>query len=50
MKKLYIYLIGIVPLGFFYYDLRNTISQPVFLLCVLVYLVLLRLLAEKFGR
>jgi hypothetical protein len=50
MKKIYIYLIGIVPLGFFYYELKNMLGQAMFLLCGIVYLILLRLFAEKIGK
>lgn len=50
MKKIWIYMAGVVPLAFFYEPLKTLVSGPVFLICAVVYLLLLRLLAEKFGK
>jgi len=51
MRKLHIYLIGIVVLGFASEYLKRTMMNGAlfFGLCV-VYLILLRLLAERFGK
>ena len=51
MRKIYIYILGITPLGFFHEQLKSAAPNgAVFLLGGLAYLVLLRLVAEKFGK
>lgn len=50
MKKLLIYVIGLAPLAFAQEWLRATINElPAFGVAIL-YLVMLRALAEKFGK
>lgn len=51
MRKLHIYLIGIVVLGFASGYLKRAMPNGAlfFVLCVF-YLILLRLLAERFGK
>jgi hypothetical protein len=50
MRKLWIYTVGVVPLGFFSERLQAALGTPTFLVCVLAYLLLLRLLAERVGK
>ena len=51
MRKNHIYLVGVTILGVSYASLESAISnQPLFVLIVLAYLGLLRLLAEKKGK
>ena len=50
MKKIWIYMAGVVPFAFFYGPLKELASGPVFLIFAVVYLLILRLLAEKFGK
>lgn len=40
---------GVAPFAFFYQDLKGLVSGPIFLVCAIVYLLLIRMLAEKFG-
>lgn len=50
MKKAWIYLAGVVVFGLAYAWLKSLMSEPVFFAGAIGYLLLLRLLAEKFGR
>jgi hypothetical protein len=50
MRKLWIYTAGVIPLGFFSEQLQAMLGSPLFLGATLAYVLLLRLLAEKFGR
>lgn len=51
MKRFYIYAVGGILLGIFYWELKEWISNgPLFLLFVFAYTVILRWLAEYFGR
>jgi hypothetical protein len=51
MKKIYIYLIGAIPLGLNYNSLKSMFSNPLyFFILVILYLCLVRLVAEKIGR
>lgn len=51
MRKIYIYIIGIVLLGVSQEYVKQSVPHgAVFLLACVVYLVLLRLLAERFGK
>jgi apolipoprotein N-acyltransferase len=50
MKKTWIYLIGVIVFGLSYAWLKTLMSELVFFGVVIGYLVLLRLLAEKFGK
>jgi len=51
MRKAHIYLIGVVLLGFAHEPVKQAMPHgALFLLAGIVYLVLLRLLAERFGK
>ena len=50
MKKIWIYVAVIVPFAFFYEPLKAALSLPVFLGAGLVYFLLARAIAEKFGK
>jgi hypothetical protein len=50
MKKIWIYVIGIAPLGYFYEALKGLMSGPVFLGLAIIYLFVVRWIAEKFGK
>jgi hypothetical protein len=51
MRKIHIYLIGVALLGLLHAPLKSAAPHgSVFLLIVIVYLVALRLIAEKFGK
>ena len=50
MKKIWIYMLGLLPFALFYEQLKASVSGPVFLVAAVVYLLLVRLVAEKFGR
>lgn len=50
MKKIWIYMAGVLPFAFFYEQLKALASGPVLLGGALVYLLLLRALADKFGK
>jgi hypothetical protein len=50
VSKIQIYLIGVLILGLTYHFIKDLLSGPVFLLSVLGYLVLIRFVAERYGR
>jgi fructose-specific phosphotransferase system IIC component len=51
MRKIYIYLIGITLFGLLHAPVRSAVPHgAIFLLIAIVYLVALRLVAEKFGK
>lgn len=50
MKKIWIYMLGLLPLALFYEQLKALTSGPVFLISAVVYLLLVRLVAERLGR
>ncbi len=50
MKKAWIYLAGLVVFGLAYTWLKTMMSEPVFFIAAIGYLLLLRLLAEKLGK
>lgn len=50
MKKGLIYLLGVVVLGLAYGGLKKFLGNPLFTFVAIGYLIVLRLLAEKFGR
>jgi hypothetical protein len=50
MPKLGIYILGLIPLAYFYEPLKGAVNGPVFLLIAIMYLVAIRLVAEKYGR
>lgn len=50
MKKIWIYMAGVAPFAFFYEWLKGLMPGPVFLVGAIVYLLILRLLAEKYGK
>lgn len=49
VKKIWIYMLGMAPLAFFYEPVKRATGESVFLLAV-VYLIVVRLQAEKLGR
>ncbi len=50
MKKIWIYMAGVAPFAFFYEQLKALTSGPLFLVAAIAYLLLLRVIAEKFGK
>jgi hypothetical protein len=50
MKKRLIYLLGVVVLGLAYAWLKTTLGNPVFFAIAIIYLIVLTLFAEKFGK
>lgn len=50
VKKIWIYMLGLLPLALFYAQLKGLASGPVFLVSAVVYLLLIRFIAEKLGR
>lgn len=50
MKKIWVYIAGVVPFAFFYEPLKALVSGPLFLAGAITYLLLLRMLAEKVGK
>jgi hypothetical protein len=50
LKKIWIYMLGLLPLALFYEQLKGLASGPVFLVSAVVYLLLIRFVAEKLGR
>ncbi|MGO4307918.1 hypothetical protein [Cupriavidus sp. RAF12] len=50
MKKIWIYMAGIAPFAFFYEALKALTSGPIFLGLAIIYLLIVRWLAEKFGK
>jgi hypothetical protein len=50
MSKGLIYLIGILPFGFFYYRIKGMMGDVQFFIVAIFYLLILRLCAEKLGR
>jgi len=51
MKKAIIYMIGVISLGISYSLVRKALSNDaIFAGLALVYLLILRLLAERFGK
>jgi hypothetical protein len=50
MRKYWIYLIGIMLFGFFYENIKAHTSELFFFLSAILYLVALRLLAERIGK
>jgi hypothetical protein len=51
MRKIHIYIVGVALLGLLQAPLKSALPHgAVFLLIVIVYLVVLRLIAEKFGK
>lgn len=51
MKKSTIYMIGVILLGISYSPLRKALSNDaIFAGLALVYLLILRLLAQRFGK
>lgn len=41
---------GVAPIAFFYEQLKALTNGPLFLLAGIAYLLLVRLIAEKFGK
>jgi hypothetical protein len=50
MQPWLIYLIGIVPFGFFYYALKQRLGTVLFVVLAVIYLVCLRQLAIYLAR
>ncbi len=50
MKKIWIYMLGVLPLALFYEQLKGLGNGPIFLISAVVYLMFVRFVAEKFGR
>lgn len=50
MRKEYIYITGVVIFGLIYAWLKKITDNPAFFLISLLYLLLLRFVAEKFGK
>jgi len=51
MRKVHIYLLGVASLGLAYELLKAAIpSKPLFFAIAVIYLIVLRLIAERFGR
>lgn len=50
MRKGLIYLLGVVVLGLAYVWMKNALGEPVFFLSAIVYLIALRMFAEKYGN
>lgn len=50
MKRVWIYTLGLLPLAYFYEQLKALVTGPVFLVSAIVYLLLVRLVAEWLGR
>ena len=50
MKKIWIYLSGVGVLGLSYEWLKTHVSEPIFFVAAIGYLLLLRFVSEKFGR
>lgn len=50
MRKRLMYIIGLAPLGFSYPWLKTQLSGPVLISIAIVYLLVLRLVCEKFGK
>lgn len=50
VKKIWIYMLGLLPLALFHAQLKGLASGPVFLVSAVVYLLLIRFIAEKLGR
>lgn len=50
VPKLFIYMLGLVPVALGQYWLRQHIGNPMGFAVVLTYLIVLRLAAEKWGK
>lgn len=51
MKRIWIYVLGLLPLAFFYEPLKKAAANGwIFLVFAVVYLLFVRLVAEKLGR
>lgn len=51
MKKIYVYIIGVMILGVLYSEIKSLLSYPPFFFSVVVvYLIALRFISEKFGK
>lgn len=50
MKKSSIYWIGIAPYALFYQPLQGLTSGLIFLIITVLYAIIIRLLADKFGE
>ena len=50
VKKFWVYMTGVTPLALFHESLQSLTNGPVFLVGAIIYLLLIRVLAEKFGK
>lgn len=50
MRKTWIYLAGVVVFGLTYTWLKTIMSEPVFFIGAISYLLLLRFVAERIGK
>jgi len=50
MSKKWLFLIGVIAFGLSYEWLKATFETPTFLIISFIYIVLLRILAGKFGK
>lgn len=50
MKKFWIYTIGVALLGLFYFQFKAAFGGPVFLAGSILYLLVVRMLAERLGK
>ena len=50
MRRGRIYAAGVIPLGLLYYWLEERLPRALFLVVFVVYLIVLRLLAERYGK
>ena len=49
MRRIHIYWIGLIPLSAFYYILKDRLGSPAFFFIGMAYLVVIRLISERFG-
>jgi hypothetical protein len=50
MRKLWVYILGLIPLVYFYDALKARVSGILLVIIALVYLVFVRILSEKYGK
>lgn len=51
MKKIYIYLVGVILLGLMYAHLKSALGGGWRFFCIaLIYLLVIRFIAERFGK
>lgn len=50
MKKIWIYMVGVAPFAFLHDWLSNRMAGPVFLAIAIAYFLVVRYIAEKYGK